>query len=160
MHITIMRPALAPPCAGLYSGNAHSLGHYTTHNRFLLRNWWCGITPLAERSQVTAHIRCVLGRPDGRRRVMVTVTTAFIPNVDIVINYGRVKSGLLSHRLCPVTRLEQAGYGKKSHCSCGSTFSHNQPARAGYVVHIVPALQGRSHAWRRQLLCLLQLGYA
>jgi hypothetical protein len=30
-----------------------------------------------------------------------------------------------------------------------STFSHNQPARAGYVVHIVPALQGRSHAWRR-----------
>jgi hypothetical protein len=32
-------------------------------------------------------------RPDGsRRRVMVTATMAFIPDVDVVISYGRVKS--------------------------------------------------------------------
>jgi hypothetical protein len=36
------------------------------HNQFLCRNRRCGINPLAERSQVTTHIRCVLlGRPDG-----------------------------------------------------------------------------------------------
>jgi hypothetical protein len=68
------------------------------HNRFLHRNWWCGITPLAERSQVTTHIRCILGWPNGCRRVMATVTNAFIPDVDIVISYVQVKSCLSSHR--------------------------------------------------------------
>jgi hypothetical protein len=63
-----------------------------THNRFLCRNWWHGITPLVERSQVTTHIHYVLGWPDGRRRVMVTATTAFIPNIDVVISYRQVKS--------------------------------------------------------------------
>jgi len=33
---------------------------------------------LAERSQVTTHIHCVPGQPDGRRRVMATATKAFI----------------------------------------------------------------------------------
>jgi hypothetical protein len=65
---------------------------------------------------------------------MATVTTAFISD-DVVISYGPVKSRLSSHGLCPVTRLKQAGYGKKSCHSCGSTFSHNEPALAGYVVH-------------------------
>jgi len=83
------------------------------HNRFLHRNWWCGITPLAERSQVTTHICCILGWRKGSRRVTATVTTAFIPDIDIVISYGQVKSHLLSHRLCPVTQLKQASYRKK-----------------------------------------------
>jgi hypothetical protein len=82
----------------------------------------------------TTHVHCVLGQPDGRRRVTATSTTAFIPNVDVVISYGRVKSCPSSHRLCPITQLEQAGYGKKSCRSLGSTFSHNRLARAGYVV--------------------------
>jgi len=85
---------------------------------------------LAERSQIN---RCVPGRPDGRRRVTATATTTFIPNVNVVISYRLVKSRPSSHRLCPVTWLKQAGYGKKSHHSCGSTFSRNRPARAGYV---------------------------
>ncbi len=114
---------------------AQNSGHeLRVHNRFLRRNWWCGIIPLAERSQVTTHIRCVLGWPDGRRRVMATVTVAFIPIVDVVISYGRVKSCPSSHRLCPITQLEPAGYGKESCRSLGSTFSHNRLARAGYVV--------------------------
>jgi hypothetical protein len=105
------------------------------HNRFLHRNWWCGITPLVEKSQVTNHIRCILGWPNGRRRVMATVTTAFIPDVDIVISYGQVKSSVSSHLLCPVTRVKQATCGKKSRCSCDSTFFHNRPPLACYVVH-------------------------
>ncbi len=92
------------------------------HNRFLHRNWWCGITPLVERSQVTTHIRCILGWPNGCRRVMATVTNTFIPDIDIVISYAQVKSRLSS-------------YGKKSGRSCVSTFSHHRPALAGYVVH-------------------------
>jgi hypothetical protein len=94
-----------------------------------------GDVALAERSQVTTHICCRLGWPDECSWVMATVTTAFIPDVDVVISYGRVKSHLLSHWLCPITQLKQTGYRKKSHHSCGSTFSHNQPALTGYVVH-------------------------
>jgi len=105
------------------------------HNRFLHRNRWCGITPLAERSQVTTHIRCILGWPKGCRRVMATVTNAFIPDIDIVISYAKVKSRLSSHWVCPVSGLKQASYGKKSGRSCVSTFSHHWPALAGYVVH-------------------------
>jgi hypothetical protein len=60
---------------------------------------------------------------------MATVTTA---DVDIVISYAQVKSRLSNHLLCPITRLKQASYWKKS---ARSTFSHNQPALAGYVVH-------------------------
>jgi len=82
------------------------------------------------------HIRrCILGWANGRRRVMATVTTAFIPDVDIVISYAQVKSRLSNHPLRPITWLKQASYGEKSLCSCGSTFSHNRPALAGYVVH-------------------------
>jgi len=66
---------------------------------------------------------------------MATVTTAFIPDVDIVISYGQVKSRLSSHLLGPVTPLKHASYGKKSLHSCASTFSHSRPALAGYVVH-------------------------
>jgi hypothetical protein len=44
-----------------------------------IENWWRGITPLAERSQVTTHIRCVLGRPDGRRRIMMIATNNIHP---------------------------------------------------------------------------------
>jgi hypothetical protein len=32
-----------------------------------------------------------------------TISTAFIPVVRVVIEYGPVKSHLLSHRLCPIT---------------------------------------------------------
>jgi hypothetical protein len=111
-------------------------GHHICHNGFLCRNQWRGITPLVERSQVTTHIRCVLGWPDGCRRVMATATTAFILNVDVLISYGWVKFHPSCHWLCLVTQLEQAGYGKKSrHHSCGSTFFHNRPTLAGYVVH-------------------------
>jgi hypothetical protein len=63
-----------------------------TPNWFLCRNWWRGITQLVERSQVTTHICCVLGWPDGCRKVIMTATTAFIPNIDLVMSYGRVKS--------------------------------------------------------------------
>jgi hypothetical protein len=66
---------------------------------------------------------------------MATVTTAFIPDVDIVISYGQVKSRLLSHLLCPMTRVKQASYGKKSRRSCNSTFFHNRPPLACYIVH-------------------------
>ncbi len=45
-----------------------------------------------------------------------TVTKASIPDVDIVISYGPVKSHPSSHQLCPITRLKQAGYGKRT-CS-------------------------------------------
>ncbi len=48
------------------------------HNQFLCRTQWRGITPLVERSQVTALICCVLGGLDGHRRIMATATTAFI----------------------------------------------------------------------------------
>jgi hypothetical protein len=34
----------------------HMLADFSKHNQFLCRNWWCGITPLAERSHVTTHI--------------------------------------------------------------------------------------------------------
>jgi hypothetical protein len=66
---------------------------------------------------------------------MATATTAFILNIDILISYGWVKLHPSSHRLCLVTQLEQAGYGKKSHHSRGSTFFHNRPTLAGYVVY-------------------------
>jgi hypothetical protein len=69
---------------------------------------------------------------------MTTVTKAFIPDIDIVISYAQVnaqvKSRLSNHLLRPITRLKQASYGNKSLCSCGSTFSHNRPAVARYVV--------------------------
>jgi hypothetical protein len=65
---------------------------------------------------------------------MATVTTTFIPNVDVVISYGWVKSCPSSHRLCPITQLEHVGYGKKSCSSLGSTFSHNRLARASYLI--------------------------
>jgi hypothetical protein len=86
------------------------------HNRFLRRNWWHGITPLVERSQVTNHICYVLGWPDGCKRVMAIATMAFIPKVDVVISYRRVKSHLSSHQSCLITRLKQASYGKSSGC--------------------------------------------
>jgi hypothetical protein len=38
---------------------------------------------------------------------MRTVTTAFIPDVRVVIGYGQVKSHPSSHQLCLVTRLKQ-----------------------------------------------------
>jgi hypothetical protein len=117
------------------SGQVLVFNRNDDHNRFVHRNWWCGITPLAERSQFTTHIPCILGWPKGCRRVMATVTTAFIPDVDIVISYAQVKSRPSNYLLSPVTGLKQASYGKKSFCSCGSTFSHNRPALAGYVVH-------------------------
>jgi hypothetical protein len=41
--------------------------HSLIHNRFLPRNWQPGVTPLAERSQVTTRICCVLGRRDELR---------------------------------------------------------------------------------------------
>ncbi len=104
------------------------------HNQCLHRNRWCGVTPLAEKSQVTNHIRCALGWPNGRRRLIATVTTACIPDVDIVISYGQVKSRLSSHLLCPITPPKQASYGKKSLRSCSSTFCHSRPALASYVV--------------------------
>jgi hypothetical protein len=83
------------------------------HNQFLPRNRRHGVAPLLERSQVTTHICCLLGPPDQAQGVMQTATTAFIPNIWVVIGYGQVKSRPSSHRLCPVTWLEQAGYQKK-----------------------------------------------
>jgi hypothetical protein len=47
-------------------GQLDLLSLFMSHNWFHPRNWWHGITPLADRSQVTTHICfCVLGRPDG-----------------------------------------------------------------------------------------------
>jgi hypothetical protein len=74
---------------------------------------------------------------------MATLTTAFIPDVDVVISYGRVKSRLLSHRLCSVTWLKQTDYGKSlaAHAArlfpiiLRQDFSRNRPALAGYIVH-------------------------
>jgi hypothetical protein len=66
---------------------------------------------------------------------MLTVTMAFIPDVDVVISYGRMKSPPSSHWLRPITELGQASYRKKSHHSHGETFSRNWPAQASYVVH-------------------------
>ncbi len=51
----------------------------------------------------TGSARLVLG-------VMWTATTAFIPEVRVVISYGQVKSCPLSHWLCPVMWLKQPGY--------------------------------------------------
>jgi hypothetical protein len=78
-----------------------------THTRFLGRNWWRGITALAERAQVTTHIRCVLGRSDGCRKVIATATAAFIPNVDVVISYRRVKYDpfVMSCNMAPAGQL-------------------------------------------------------
>jgi hypothetical protein len=42
---------------------------------------------MGEKSQVTAHISFVLGEPAVRRRVMVTATMAFLPDVEVVISY-------------------------------------------------------------------------
>jgi hypothetical protein len=110
-------------------------GHLICHKQFLCRYQWRGITSLVDRSQVTTHIRCVLCWPDGRRRIMATATTAFIPNVDVLISYRWLKFHPSSHRLCLVTELEQAGYRRKSCHSRNSIFSHNRPTLAGYVVH-------------------------
>ncbi len=68
-----------PPCCCFFGTYPHFHRDYGLHNRrFLHRNWWRGITSLAERSRVTTHICCVLGWPDGRRRVVATATEAFI----------------------------------------------------------------------------------
>jgi hypothetical protein len=102
------------------------------HNQFLHRNRWCGINPLVERSQVITHIGTgVLGRPDGHwGGFMATATMAFIPNIDVVISYGQVKSHPSSHQL-----------QKKSRRSHGSTFSHNWSALTGYIVQCACSLQ-------------------
>jgi hypothetical protein len=70
---------------------------------------------LAENRQSRVHIPdpYLLGWRDRCRGVMWTVTTAFIPYVGVVIDYGLVKSHPSSNRLlCPVMWLEQAGYRK------------------------------------------------
>ncbi|CAK9866742.1 unnamed protein product [Sphagnum jensenii] len=57
--------------------------------------------PLAERSRVTTRIWCVLGRlARWARGIMRIATMAFIPDIRVVIDYGRVKSHLSSLRLC------------------------------------------------------------
>lgn len=119
---------------GIFFTFYSSSPHVLKHNQFLYRNWWHGVTSLAERSQVTTHIHCILGQLDKHRKVMATMTMTFIPNNDIVINYGWVKFHPLNHWLCPVTWLEQASYKKKSRHSRNSIFSHNQLTFANCVV--------------------------
>jgi hypothetical protein len=51
------------------SSNVYHISKYLSQNqRYFHRNWWCGITPLAERSQVTTHIHSILGQRDGCRK--------------------------------------------------------------------------------------------
>jgi hypothetical protein len=57
------------------------------------RNQWGGVTPWAERSQVTTHICCVLGRPDRCRCLCRQWQWhSFIPDVQVVIGSKQVKS--------------------------------------------------------------------
>jgi len=142
--ITLLRPSGQPSTQWIWvvsfdisanGGWCHVTDFYQ-RNWLLCRNWWCGITPLVERSQVTIHICCVLGWPDGRRRGYGESDNGIHPRrqrshqlwVGEILS---VKSPVMSRN----TWLEQAGYGKKSHHSRASTFSLNWPALAGYVVH-------------------------
>jgi hypothetical protein len=62
-------------------------------------------------------------------------TTAFIPDVQVLIGYERVKSCPSSHRLCPVTRWEQCGYWNTTRHSCRSFFPvTGLLSPVGYVV--------------------------
>jgi len=108
--ITLLRPSGQPSTQWIWvvsfdisanGGWCHVTDFYQ-RNWLLCRNWWCGITPLVERSQVTIHICCVLVGLTGAGGVMARVTTAFIQDVNVVISYGWVKSCPSSHRLCPV----------------------------------------------------------
>lgn len=106
--------------------------------------WWCGVTGFVQSWQVTSRNHLVLGRPDRYSMAMVIATTGS----NWLLVYSRVMGTwnptrplcrsvwwhVMAHQLCLITWLEQASYEKKSHCSCGSTFSRNQPAFTGYVV--------------------------
>jgi hypothetical protein len=59
------------------------------------------VTPFVERSQVTTCICALLHWPDMRRGLC-----AFIPDIWVVIHYGRVKSYSSSHQLYLVTWLK------------------------------------------------------
>jgi hypothetical protein len=117
------------------------------HKRFVGGFQWCGITAFVQSWQVTNRIHGVLGQLDGYSMATVIATTGSNWGASVLKGYGRMKTHpstmllccfvqwcLLANWLYLITWLEQASYEKKSNCSCGSTFSHNQPAFTGYVV--------------------------